>query len=177
MHCPICKDIKLKDILLYNINIDYCPKCLGVWFDRDELRQAKDEKDENLDWLDIDLWSNQKDFKVSYGIRLCPSCRIPTYEVYYGDSKIVVDVCKACHGVWLDRAEFKKIVEWLKEKADYEVMNNYSKNLFKEFSEIFTGPDPLRDEILDLITILKLFSYKFGGKHPLLSEFLLTSPK
>ena len=39
-------------------------------------------------------------------------------------------------------------------------MNNYSKNLLKEFSEIFTGPEPLREEILDFLTILKLFSYK-----------------
>ena len=45
----------LERALLYNIEVDYCPQCQGVWFDEDELRQAKDKKDENLKWLDVDL--------------------------------------------------------------------------------------------------------------------------
>jgi len=177
MYCPICKNSKLAKTILHNVEVNYCTKCLGIWFEQDELRQAKDEKDKDLNWLDIDLWKNEKDFRIVYGIRICPNCRMPLYEVYYGDSKVVVDLCKLCHGVWLDRAEFKKIIDWLKEKADYEIMNNYSKNLLKEFSEIFTGPEPLREEILDFLTILKLFSYKFGGEHPVFSEVLLNLPK
>lgn len=176
MNCPICKDEKLKSTLLHNVEVNYCPKCLGIWFEQDELRHAKDD-DKSLKWLDIDLWKDKKDFNISYGSRTCPSCRVHLYEVYYGDSGIIVDVCKICRGVWLDRAEFKKIIEWLKEKADYEIMHNYAKNLFKEFTEIFTGPEELREEILDFLTILKIFSYKFGGEHPLISDMLLSLPR
>jgi len=176
MNCPICKK-ELKNIILYNTAVDYCPDCLGIWFDKDELRQAKDEKDKNLDWLDVDLWKNVKELKISHGNRNCPHCRVPLYEVRYGDSKVVVDVCKVCNGVWLDRAEFKKIIEWLKEKADYEIMHNYSKNLFKELGDIFSGPDLLREEVLDFLTILKLFSYKFGGDHTSISSLLLSLPR
>src|SRR3989338_7505059 len=66
--CPSCK-ISLLSTIFYNIEIDYCQKCLGIWFDEEELRWAKDAKDENLRWLDIDIWENKKQFKVSYGAR------------------------------------------------------------------------------------------------------------
>jgi len=172
MKCPICKDLDLLSSILHNVEVDYCPKCLGLWFDQEELRLAKDKKDKDLEWLDIDLWKNDNDFNVSYGIRACPHCRVPLYEVYYGDSKIVVDVCNLCKGIWLDRAEFKKITEWLKEKADYEILNNYTKNLFKEFGEIFAGPETLREEIEDFLTVLKLLNYKFTTQHPVIARLI-----
>jgi len=176
MQCPICKK-NLSSTILCNIEVDYCPKCLGLWFEEEELRWAKDEKDRNLGWLDVDLWRDKKKLKISYGMRLCPSCRVPLYEVYYGDSRIIVDVCNLCHGVWLDRAEFKKIVDWLKKRADYEILNNYAKNLFKELSEIFTGPETLREEILDFLIILKLLRYKFATRYPTISKIILQFPK
>lgn len=172
MNCPICKKIELLNSILHNVEIDYCPKCLGTWFDEDELRLAKDQKDKDLKWLDIDLWKNDNDFKISRGIRLCPKCRVPLYEVYYGDSGVIVDVCNLCHGIWLDRAEFKKIINWLKEKADYEVLNNYSKNLFGEFGEIFAGPETLREEIIDFLAILKLLNHKFVVRYPTISRLI-----
>ncbi|MBM3250928.1 MAG: hypothetical protein FJZ07_01700 [Candidatus Nealsonbacteria bacterium] len=176
MLCPHCK-IKLNSAILHNTEVDYCSQCLGLWFEQDELRLAKDEKDKDLQWLDIDLWKNEKEFKISYGRRICPSCRVPLYEVYYGSSGIIVDVCNLCQGVWLDRAEFKKIIDWLKKKADYEVLNNYVKNLFLEFAEIFTGPETIREEILDFLTILKLLNYKFTTQYPAISKIILQLPK
>jgi len=176
MQCPICKK-NLSSTILCNVEVNYCPKCLGLWFEEEELRWAKDEKDRNLGWLDVDLWRDKKKLKISYGMRLCPSCRVPLYEVYYGDSRIIVDVCNLCHGVWLDRAEFKKIIDWLKERADYEILNNYAKNLFRELREIFTGPETLREEILDFLTILKLLRYKFVTRYPTISKIILQLPK
>ncbi len=169
--CPICK-ISLESAILCNTEIDYCPRCFGLWFEEDELRWAKDEKDKDLNWLDIDLWKDSKKFKVSYGIRLCPSCRLPLYEVYYGDSKIIVDVCNICKGVWLDRGEFKKIIDYLKEKQKYEILNNYSENLLKQGIEIFLGPDSLKEEISDFLTVLKFLKYNLIIKHPTISKII-----
>jgi len=176
MFCPICK-VQLKSAILHNVEVNYCPQCLGLWFERDELRWAKDEKDKELQWLDVDFWKDEKKFKISRGIRLCPSCRVPLYEVRYGDSNVIVDVCNLCHGTWLDRAEFKKIIDYLHQKADYEVLNNYAKNLFQQFSEIFIGPETLREEILDFLSILKILNYKFVIKHPIISKMILELPK
>jgi len=176
LKCPICKK-PLSSAILSNVEVNYCPNCLGLWFEEEELRWAKDEKDKDLQWLDIDLWEDEKKFKISSGIRLCPSCRMPLYEVYYGDSGIIVDVCNLCHGVWLDRAEFKKIIDYLHKKADYKILNNYAKNLFQQFGEIFIGPETLREEILDFLTILKLLNYKFTTQHPIISRIILELPK
>lgn len=37
MKCPICPDVDLVITERQNIEIDYCPKCRGVWLDRGEL--------------------------------------------------------------------------------------------------------------------------------------------
>ena len=176
MFCPKCKK-KLDKAIFYNVEVDYCPQCLGIFFEKDELRQAKDEKDKNLRWLDVDLWKDRKKFKISYGQRLCPSCRLPLYEVYYGDSRIIVDICNVCQGIWLDRLEFKKIIEYLKNKANYEILHKYIKNLTDEFWEVFTGPETLREEILDFLTILKLLNYKFIVQHPVLTGLISNLPR
>ena len=192
MKCPRCQK-PLEKAIFHNTEVDYCPQCFGIFFEEDELRQAKDAKDKNLSWLDIDLWQDEKKFKISYGIRLCPSCRLPLYEVYYGDSRIVaeagasspplrsarviVDVCNLCHGIWLDRGEFKKIIEYLKEKAIWLALQNYAKALFEEFQEIFTGPETLREEVLDFLIILKILNYKFAIQHPKITKIISNLPR
>ncbi len=176
MMCPRCKK-ELKKAIFYKTEVDYCSQCLGIWFEDDELRWAKDEKDHNLNWLDVDLWKNEEKFKISYGIRLCPACRLPLYEVFYGDSDVVVDVCNLCQGIWLDRGEFKRIIDYLKKKADYEILNRYTKNLIEEFWEIFTGPESLREEVLDFVAVLKLLNYKLMVKRPTITRLISTLPK
>jgi Zn-finger nucleic acid-binding protein len=36
MKCPVC-DVELKMADRQGVEIDYCPKCRGVWLDRGEL--------------------------------------------------------------------------------------------------------------------------------------------
>lgn len=176
MHCPKCKT-KLEQALFYNTEVDYCPRCLGMFFEEEELRWAKDTKDQNLVWLDIDLWRDEKKLKLNYGIRLCPVCRVPLYEVYYGASQIVVDVCNVCRGIWLDRGEFKKVISYLKEEADSRVLNKYTKVLLEELREVLVGPETIREEIQDFLIILKLLNYKFLAQHPKISKAISQLPK
>lgn len=176
MNCPIDK-AELKQAIFYGVEVDFCPTCLGLWFEEDELRLAKDEKDKNLRWLDFDLWRDVKKFKIFLGIRLCPSCRLPLYEIYYGNSKVIVDVCNLCHGVWLDRGEFKKIIDYLREKAGYEILNKFAKNLLVEAAEILIGSETLREEILDFFAILKVLNYKLLTQQQKISEVILNLPK
>ena len=37
MQCPVCTEIQLVMTSRQDIEIDYCPKCRGVWLDRGEL--------------------------------------------------------------------------------------------------------------------------------------------
>lgn len=37
MDCPVCKNVALVMADRQGIEIDYCPRCRGVWLDRGEL--------------------------------------------------------------------------------------------------------------------------------------------
>lgn len=37
MVCPVCKNVDLVMSERSGVEIDYCPKCRGVWLDRGEL--------------------------------------------------------------------------------------------------------------------------------------------
>jgi len=51
VECPNDNE-QLERCLFHSVEVDYCPKCLGIWFDKDELRQAKDDKDKQLNgWM------------------------------------------------------------------------------------------------------------------------------
>ncbi len=176
MFCPICK-IELSEAIFHKVGVDYCPECLGLWFEENELRWAKDEKDKQINWLDINLWEDKAKFKIKRNQKTCSFCRLPLYEVEYGDSGIKVDVCNLCFGIWLDRGEFKKIIAYLRQKANYKILQNYTKNLAQEFWEIFTGPETLREEVGDFLTILKLFKYKFVIQYPNITKIISQLPK
>ncbi|MEK7658487.1 MAG: zf-TFIIB domain-containing protein [Patescibacteria group bacterium] len=176
MNCPNDNE-KLEKVLFHNVEVDYCPDCLGIWFDQNELRWAKDNKDQQLNWLDVDLWRDKKSFEVSRINKYCPVCRIGLSQINYDDSKVKVDFCKMCQGVWLDRGEFKQIINYLKRKSDYEILHHYTKNLAKELWEVFSGPEKFREELSDFFMLLKLFNYKFVVQHPFLNSLIENSQK
>ena len=37
MHCPVCQEVTLVMANRQGIEVDYCPRCRGVWLDRGEL--------------------------------------------------------------------------------------------------------------------------------------------
>lgn len=59
MNCPICQK-KMEKVLFHGVEIDYCPDCMGIWFEKGELYDAKDEKEETLKWLDVDFGIKKK---------------------------------------------------------------------------------------------------------------------
>ncbi|AOZ92597.1 zf-TFIIB domain-containing protein [Paenibacillus crassostreae] len=61
MKCPICEDVRMREVDKNGVHIDVCPDCKGVWLDRGELdrlmtgvREVRQEyndlyRDENTD--------------------------------------------------------------------------------------------------------------------------------
>lgn len=37
MNCPVCQEVPLQIAERQGVEIDYCPRCRGVWLDRGEL--------------------------------------------------------------------------------------------------------------------------------------------
>ncbi|MDP3900921.1 MAG: zf-TFIIB domain-containing protein [bacterium] len=174
--CPHCA-VRLEDSLVAGVKIEYCPRCYGMWFEQGELELAQDHRDRTLRWLDVDLWKDPALLKVSRGNKKCPEDRLPLAEVEYGDSGVKVDVCSVCRGAWLDRGEFKGIMVYLRDLAQHEVVERHLKALAEEVWEVFTGPEMFRDEILDVLSVLKLLSYRFAALHPKIAEVLVSLPR
>src|SRR3972149_3801618 len=157
LKCP--KDQhNLKSASLKGVRIDECPKCGGKWFDRDELRVAKDRTDDDLRWLDFDLFNDDANkYKTRPSLKKCPKDLENMTELEYMDSKVKVGKCDVCKGVWLDKSEFEKIIKYLENKVISEPASEYRKAVLKELEEIVTGPENTFSEIKDFFAVLRLF--------------------
>ena len=96
MQCPKCPH-ELFEIEQNFVNLDCCPGCNGLWFDRGEL--------EKLTRID-NVFS-----KLGKGVPrelACPRCGKVLSE-HATDEAIGVNVerCRDCGGIWLDRAELE----------------------------------------------------------------------
>ena len=49
MKCPVCNDVDLTMSERQGVEIDYCPRCRGVWLDRGELDKIIERSDRNDD--------------------------------------------------------------------------------------------------------------------------------
>lgn len=48
MNCPVCDDVRMREVEKDGVMIDICPSCKGVWLDRGELEkllvEVRDER-------------------------------------------------------------------------------------------------------------------------------------
>lgn len=49
MKCPVCNETDLVMSDRQGVEIDYCPKCRGVWLDRGELDKIIERSDRDFD--------------------------------------------------------------------------------------------------------------------------------
>ena len=173
MDCPLCR-VPLRQTDCHGVRVDECPQCLGDWFDRDELRRAKDSTDADLRWLDFDAFESAVGEAAGPSAggrsRLCPRCGVAMGVVAYEDSGVTVDKCGSCHGVWLDHDEFKKIIKHLEHRVNAESAAQLRGEAVHELAEVFTGPEGPLSEARDLFTVLRLLRKRIAVEHPGLSE-------
>jgi len=170
MHCPE-DGATLKSTDYRGVRIDECPTCHGRWFDREELRQAKDRTDEDLRWLDFDPFSAQADEReATTKGRLCPKDSIGMGVVTYEKSGVRIDKCSKCHGVWLSHGEFEKIIKHLEKEVNSETAGQYGEEAARQFAQIFTGPEGPISELRDLFSVFHLLRERFAVEHPGLSQ-------
>lgn len=170
MKCPDCQQL-LKPIDCKGIVIDECIRCKGKWFDRDGLRKAKDRADDDLRWLDFDPFGKDAEqLSLALEGKVCPKCSKKMSTLKYMDSKVSINKCPDCKGVWLDPGEFAKIIRYLENSVCTETAKAYVKDTFKQFIEIFKGPDGTISEIKDFLAILYLLELRIAIEHPKLAE-------
>jgi len=103
MLCPKCQQLSLKEQYVKGTDLvaECCVRCKGVWFDRGELRRVMVEADSEL----------QIPHKAVRLQARCPRCDKPLYAFHYPQTRVTIEVCKRCTGIWLDANEISQIRE------------------------------------------------------------------
>ena len=173
MNCPCC-DVELKGQSIKNVVTDECPKCKGVWFEDNELRQAKDLEDSDLNWMDFEIWKHKDQFKVRSRNLPCPQCNQTLVTLDYGDTNVEIDYCPSCKGSWLDIGEFNKIIEVLTNELLTKTFSEYIKTSISEAKEIVTGPETFLSEWKDFATVCRMMHYRVFVEHPQLLDTMIS---
>ena len=170
MNCPDCGNaLILKDYK--DIEIHECANCGGKWFERGQLKSAKDNANENMSWLDFDPFgSDAEELSIQSEGKQCPRCSKKMSSLKYSKSNIIIDKCMVCEGVWLDPGEFPKIIQYIENVINSETARDYSIDTFNQFIKVITGSGNVGAEIKDLMALVKLLEMRIAAEHPKFSE-------
>jgi Zn-finger nucleic acid-binding protein len=113
--CPRCKDdMQLKS--LGGEALLECPDCLGLWLDVPTFEKICADREGQAAVLGAASLSNAHRVtseRVSY--IPCPVCKQLMNRANFARcSGVIIDVCKH-HGIWFDRDELSRIIEFIKE--------------------------------------------------------------
>lgn len=110
--CPKC-DVALILLEFSGVEVDYCPRCEGIWLDSGELellleRTGGSTADPLQDFMEDE--SRSETGRPAY---LCPRCDRPLREVVRRASdgaELRLDRCPALDGIWFDKQELLQLL-------------------------------------------------------------------
>ncbi len=149
--CPGC-GAKLDLYSLLGIEFESCPKCRGLWLDRGELRKLKNKVGiVELHWLNSEV-DNIEQAAAIASKRGCPrKDNGHLLSVVFGKSSVVLDWCPKCHGMWLDRGEYDKIVDYLRDEVGQSTIKDVEKEIAQDVKRLFkSGPESPLGELSDI---------------------------
>jgi Zn-finger nucleic acid-binding protein len=116
MRCPVDK----SDMIVVehrNIELDFCLRCTGVWFDAGELDLLVDRISST------DLTKPQK-AEVSEKGRKCPVCGHQMDKVWLCHKpRILIDSCPLGDGLWFDGGELHQALQQVAPQCSKDVVS------------------------------------------------------
>ena len=105
MKCVACKDNDMVSLLTdQGVEIDYCPRCKGIWLDKGEIffftkkpRQIQHELDEAV-------------ARATPSERTCPKTGENLLEIKLLDGGLTLDYSPTSGGIWFDGDELESLV-------------------------------------------------------------------
>jgi len=117
MRCPVCK-VPMIIIEHERIELDYCTKCLGVWFDSGELELLVESMGIDAADFNMDKMLGAPEKKIKEATRKCSLCGKKMKKVAIGSSpEVIIDVCVQGEGLWFDGGEVGQVIEQLLSKS------------------------------------------------------------
>jgi len=109
MKCPVCR-VPTYVVEFDQIELDLCPDCQGMWFDRGELDLL----------LGTPKAPPQVDAVSDEDRRRCPLCRHRMNKVNIGPGRrVLIDSCPEGCGLWFDRNELADLTGDLEAEGWY----------------------------------------------------------
>lgn len=116
------------------LEIDSCPECYGLWFDREELKLIFQSPTLSTQILEEGasekLLAPEKDVGRERSERTCPVC--PEQALFASKlGSTWIDYCLNCHGIWLDRSELEQLVSAYQkgERGNLVIINQLAEGL------------------------------------------------
>ena len=164
-NCPFDRDVMTR-FTVFDTDLEQCPTCHGIWFDAGELDRLKTRMNDDVRWKEIDLaaYAARTQFKPTK--LACPACGRALCDLRFDDTRIQLEFCPACHGVWLDKGKLERILHHLRRKADREPLAQTERETLHQFLEIFVGPKGPWEEMKDFGAAWRLLTLKFAVDHP-----------
>ena len=99
--CPTCQTYFLATLFLeeLGLELDQCPHCKGIWFDKGELEH----------FLDTTAAKVSVPAEAEPSLRICCLCHKKMLVFHYPKTMVSVDYCRDCRGLWLDAGELNQI--------------------------------------------------------------------
>ncbi|MDD4924443.1 MAG: zf-TFIIB domain-containing protein [Dehalococcoidales bacterium] len=111
MLCPVCKT-DMIDLEHDKIELDYCVRCKGVWFDSNELELLFEKMNLKNCSLSIPGLIDNIDEKIPENKHKCPICKKTMGKIKIGDSsQTVIDICINGDGLWFDGGEVIQLIK------------------------------------------------------------------
>jgi Zn-finger nucleic acid-binding protein len=118
------------DVEYEQIELDYCVKCRGVWFDSNELELLFEKVNLQKSGLSVSTLISRIDESIPEDKHKCPICKQKMGKVSIGDSpRIVIDICTNGNGLWFDGGEIIQLIKHAsvntgqKDGAEQQVIN------------------------------------------------------
>ncbi len=127
MICPNCKQPMIV-VEHRQIELDYCTKCEGVWFDSGELELFLHSMNLESPGLVMGDILTSPEIKSSHKERRCPICRRRMKKTAIGEPAIHIDVCREGDGLWFDGGEVHQLIRQLvqtpsaKESSQHQIV-------------------------------------------------------
>lgn len=177
--CPTCA-IALDAYGVYGIKFESCAKCAGLWLHPKELEALKARVDAgswgNLRWMNDEVDALEK-ASAMMSDKHCPECKDDgLVSTHFGNSKIIVDWCRRCHGIWLECDEFEDIARYLRDELNQLTSKDMEKKVAAEVKRIWTdGSESKISEILDAKAAISALVNVSIFEHPRLAKILIAA--
>lgn len=152
--CPRCS-VNLETFVHKGEEYDICPRCGGLWLDRDEFERATSESNVYRDeGIKGEFVRKAPDDQIKY--IPCVRCgKLMMRKNFRKISGIIIDEC-GMHGVWLDEGELEKIRQFIAKGGLERSQNMEIDALRAELQDL----DIKVDKTASLIRLLHFFNLK-----------------